>query len=82
MRTRPMATVMAIDPQNPGRYLEVRASVAEVTQEGAIDLVNKLAMLYANKPTYYGGIVPAEQETKEERVVCKLLPNKVTAFSM
>jgi PPOX class probable F420-dependent enzyme len=67
MRARPMATVMAIDPQNAFRYLEVRGTV-EINEEGAMDIVNEHAMLYANKPTYYGGVVPAELEGKEERV--------------
>ena len=79
MGARPMATVMAIDPQNPFRYLEVRGTVAEVTQEGAMDFVNQLTMLYANKPTYYGGLVPAGLEAQEVRVTCKILPVKITA---
>ena len=80
MSARPMATVMAIDPQNPFRYLEIRGTVDEVTQENAMDLINQLTMLYVNKPNYYGGVVPAEMEAKEVRVICKLLPKKVTAF--
>lgn len=37
-------------------------------------------MLYVNKPEYYGGVAPTELEGKEERVVCKIEPVKVTAF--
>ena len=80
MSARPMATVLAIDPQNPFRYLEVRGSVVEVTEENAMDLISQLAMLYANTPNYYGGVVPADLEAQEVRVICKLLPTKVTAF--
>jgi PPOX class probable F420-dependent enzyme len=77
MRERPMATIMAIDPQNPYRYLEVRGSVDEITEEGALDHINQLAQLYANKPTYYGGVAPAEMEDKVVRVICKIRPKRV-----
>jgi PPOX class probable F420-dependent enzyme len=77
MRERPMATIMAIDPQNPYRYLEVRGSVDEITEEGALDHINQLAQLYANKPTYYGGVAPAEMEDKVVRVICKIRPTRV-----
>jgi hypothetical protein len=72
-----MATIMAIDPQNPYRYLEVRGSVDEITEEGALDHINQLAWLYANKPTYYGGVAPAEMEDKVVRVICKIRPTRV-----
>ncbi len=80
MRARPMATILAIDPQNPYRYLEMRGKVEEITEEGAIDHINQLAQLYINKPTYYGGAAPAEQEGKETRVVCKIKPIRVVTF--
>jgi len=74
-----MATLLAVDPQSPFRYLEVRGSV-EITEDGAMDLINQLAMLYMNQPKYYGGVAPAELESQETRVVCKILPQKVNAF--
>jgi PPOX class probable F420-dependent enzyme len=77
MRERPMATIMAIDPQNPYRYLEVRGSVDEITEEGALDHINQLARLYANKPTFYGGVAPAEMKDKVVRVICKIKPRRV-----
>ncbi|MEJ2555327.1 MAG: PPOX class F420-dependent oxidoreductase [Anaerolineae bacterium] len=77
MRERPMATIIAIDPQNPYRYLEVRGSVDEITEEGALDHINQLAQLYANKPTFYGGVAPAEMEDKVVRVICKIRPRRV-----
>jgi PPOX class probable F420-dependent enzyme len=82
MRQNPKVTVLAMAPENPYRYIEVRGTVEEITQEGAVDHANKLAKLYANKETYYGGVAPAEQEGKETRVVCKIKPNHVNAVSM
>jgi PPOX class probable F420-dependent enzyme len=77
MRKRSMATIMAIDPQNPYRYLEIRGSVDEITEEGGLDHINQLAQLYANKPTFYGGVAPAEMEDKVVRVICKIRPRRV-----
>jgi hypothetical protein len=36
-----------------------------------------LAPIYANKPTYYGGVAPAEMEDKVVRVICKIGPTRV-----
>lgn len=80
MRARLMATILAIDPQNPYRYLEVRGKVEEITEEGAIDHINQLAQLYANKPKFYGGVAPAEREGRETRVICKIKPTRVVTF--
>jgi PPOX class probable F420-dependent enzyme len=82
MRKNPKVTVIAMDPENPYRYVEIRGTVEEITQEGAIDHANKLARLYANKDTYYGGVAPAEQQDKETRVVCKIKPTHVNTVSM
>jgi PPOX class probable F420-dependent enzyme len=76
---RPKATVVAIDPENPYRYIEVRGVVEEITEEGAMDHINQLAQLYMNKEKYYGGVAPADQEGKEIRVICKIKPTKVNA---
>lgn len=80
MSARSMVTILAIDPKNPYRYLEVRGSVDEITEEGAMDHINTLAMLYMNKPKYYGGVAPAELEGKEVRVICNIKPKKVATF--
>ncbi len=76
---RPMATVMAIDPKNPYRWLEVRGSV-ELTEEGALDHINSLAKAYRGADAYYGGVTPAEMANKETRVICKIKPTRVIAF--
>ncbi len=76
---RPMATILAIDPENPFRYLEVRGSV-ELTEEGALDHINKLAKQYKGVDSYYGGVAPAEMKDQETRVLCKITPTKVIAF--
>ncbi|MFH1524228.1 MAG: PPOX class F420-dependent oxidoreductase [Chloroflexota bacterium] len=83
MRARPMATILAVDPQNPYRYLEIRGSVEEITKEGAIEHRNELGELYLGKSNYYGetGISVDEPLENHVRVVCKIRPQKVIAVS-
>lgn len=41
-----------LDPDNPYRYLEVRGHVAEVTEEGAADHIDKMAKKYMGVDKY------------------------------
>nr|MCU0475444.1 PPOX class F420-dependent oxidoreductase [Anaerolineae bacterium] len=43
---RRKATILAVDPQNPYRYLEIRGEVVESTEEGAVDHINFLSGRY------------------------------------
>jgi PPOX class probable F420-dependent enzyme len=79
LRERPMATVLAVDPENPFRYIEVRGTT-ELTKEGALDHINQLAKAYRNADSYYGGVQPAEMAQKETRIICKIKPTHVNAF--
>lgn len=86
MLANPKVNVLAIDPQNGTRFLEVRGEVTEITEKGAIAHVDKQARLYSNdkQQRFYGDIYPAEQQEKETRVIVKISPQKVTtdaAFS-
>ncbi len=79
MRERPMVTILAIDPQDPYRYLEVRGVVEEMVEEGAKEQIEQFSRLYMNKP-FYGGTAPAEHENREVRVTCKIQPTRVRAL--
>ena len=59
MSARPQVSVMAIDPKNPYRWLEVRGVVEEITAEGGLDHINRLAKAYLKKSAYYGEVAPA-----------------------
>ena len=74
---RPTATVLAYDPKNSLRYIEVRGTVVEMTEEGAVEQMNTLAKLYAGVDTYYGGFAPLERQQTETRVLIKLKPTRV-----
>jgi len=76
MEKTPKVSLLAIDPQNPYRYIEVRGDVS-MSEDGADDLINDLAKLYVNKDEYYGGVAPAENKDKEQRVVVTVTPTRV-----
>lgn len=78
LKARPVATVLAIDPDNGYRYLEVRGTVT-MTEEGALDHINYLAKKYRGVDNYYGGVTPAELADKETRILAKIKPTHVVA---
>lgn len=57
-----------MDPDNPYRYLEVRGRVAEITEEGASDHIDKMAKKYLGQDKY-----PFSQPG-EVRVLYKIEP--------
>jgi PPOX class probable F420-dependent enzyme len=75
MSERPQVTVLAVDPDNPYRYLEVRGKVDEVTENGALDHINSLAKRYVGRDDYYAAM--PEQRGKETRVIFKIKPERV-----
>lgn len=46
------AALAIADPQNPYRYLQIRGRVAEVTEKGADEHIDKMAKKYLGKDTY------------------------------
>ena len=60
------------DPDNPYRYLEVRGRVAEITEEGADEHIDKMAKKYMGKDKY-----PFRQPG-EVRVLYKIEPQRTS----
>jgi PPOX class probable F420-dependent enzyme len=77
MRRNPKVTVLAIDPKNPYRWLEVRGTVDEITANGALDHINLLSKLYRGSADYYAA--RPEMRGKEERLIFKIRPTHVNA---
>lgn len=73
MRARPQVTLMAFDPANPYRYIEVRGKVAHITEEGAAEHIDKLAKDYMGKDRY------PWHDPNDPRVLCYIEPVKVLA---
>ena len=76
MRERPRVTVLAINPENPYNYLEVRGEVVEITEEGALEHIHQLSKLYFNRDDFYANT--PELRGKETRVIYKIKPLHVT----
>jgi PPOX class probable F420-dependent enzyme len=59
-----------LDPDNPYRYLEVRGHVAEITEEGADEHINKMAKKYLGHDKYQF------RQPGEVRVLFKIKPER------
>ena len=68
METNPAVAISIPDPDNPYRYLEVRGRVAEITEDGADEHIDKMAKKYLGQDKY-----PFRQPG-EVRVLFKIQP--------
>ena len=75
MRANPNVTVLAVDPENPFRWLEVRGKVVDITGEGADEHIDQLSDLYIQQSPY------PWREAGEVRVIYRIEPERVIAFS-
>jgi PPOX class probable F420-dependent enzyme len=75
MTRNPKVTIMAIDPKNGYRWIEVRGEVDEVTEDGAVDHINALSKLYTGRADFYADM--PHRRGKETRVTYKIRPVKV-----
>ena len=80
MRANPKVTLLCYDPCRPLRYLEIRGTVVEMTEKGAMEHLDGLSELYTGRRPYFGECVPAEFKDTETPVLCRILPTHVTAL--
>lgn len=80
MRRTPRVTLLCYDPRQPLRSLEVRGTVVEMTETGAMEHLDGLCEYYTGRFPYFGTCVPAEFQEKEKPVVCKILPTRVVTL--
>ncbi len=66
--------VSILDPHDPYRYFQVRGTVEEITERGAEDHIDKMAMKYLGLETY------PYRRPGEVRVLYKIKPESVTGF--
>lgn len=78
MRARPPVALLAVDPAEPRRWIEVRGS-AELVEDGARDHLDRLAALYAGAEHYFGEVVPAEYAQTEVPVIARITPVRIRA---
>lgn len=77
MSRDPRVSIVAIDPKNPYRWIEVRGKVVEITEEGAVEHISALCKLYTGIEHYYD--FSPDAKGKETRVKYRIEPVKVIA---
>lgn len=75
MRRNPYVTILAVDPDNPYRWMEIRGVVEQITEAGGVDHINKLSKKYRGQEDYYAPY--PERRGQETRVTYKIRPAKV-----
>lgn len=66
----PRVTIMAVDPDEQFRYIEIRGIIEEITAEGGGESMNELSLQYTGKPKRYGIEAPPQEE--QERLLYKI----------
>jgi len=74
MRRDKRVSLSIMDPKNPYRYLEVRGTVAEITEEGASEHIDKMAKKYLGLDKY------PNAQPGEVRVLYKIRPEKTSSM--
>ncbi|MFN8448767.1 MAG: PPOX class F420-dependent oxidoreductase [Anaerolineae bacterium] len=79
MRANPRVTLLAYDPQNPLRHVEVRGVVVEMCEDGALDHLDALTQAYMRQPDakFFGDSVPAALQARYTPVRITILPTRV-----
>jgi PPOX class probable F420-dependent enzyme len=76
LRANPAVTLLAFDPHNPLRNIEIRGTVVEMSEDNAEAHLNELTRLYMNRPdaTFFGDCVPPELRQTHTPVRVKVMP--------
>jgi len=77
MQVEPKVSLLVVDPEKTGRFLQVRGDV-ELVRDGAHEHLDALTRKYTRHPAYYGCIYPLEQRARETRVTCRIHARRTT----
>ncbi len=79
MRSNPRVTLLAFDPKQPLRNIEIRGTVVEMTEEGALEHLDQLTQLYMHKPDarFFGDSIPAELQATYIPIKVKIAPTSI-----
>jgi hypothetical protein len=66
-----------VDPQNTGRYIQIRGDV-ELVRDRAIAQLDAVTRRYTRHPRFYGHVYPAEQQRRDTRVIARLHAHRIT----
>ena len=81
VRGNPKVALMVLDPEDAFRWIDVRGVVEEIVPDPDFVNINAHTKLYVGADEYYGSVMPAEMKGTEERVIFKIKPRRVVAFS-
>ena len=70
----PRVSISITDPENPYHYVEVRGRVVEMTTDGAMEGIDRLALKYMGKDKY-----PFHKDG-DVRVVIRVAPEKASGM--
>jgi PPOX class probable F420-dependent enzyme len=73
MRRDPRVGLDILDPDNPYRHLSIRGKVVDITENGAVDHINKLSNKYIGQDYPY-------RHPGEVRVIYKIEPERAHAM--
>ena len=71
-RRNPKVGVSIPDPEDPYRYVSVRGEVEEITQDGAVDVIDAMTQRYFGEEEY-----PHHGEERGPRVLLRIRPDRV-----
>jgi PPOX class probable F420-dependent enzyme len=74
MRRNAKVALSILDPDDPYRYLRIRGTVVEVTEQGADAHIDALAKKYLGQDRYPG------RAPGEVRVIYRIVPERVTVM--
>lgn len=77
MARNPRVTLLVVDPEDIGRYIEIRGE-AELIEDGALANLDELTRIYTRHPAFYGHIYPLARRGTETRVICRIHATRIT----
>ncbi|GAC1506174.1 MAG: PPOX class F420-dependent oxidoreductase [Ktedonobacteraceae bacterium] len=73
MEKEPKVGLDIVDSANPFHWLSVRGHIAEITEQGANEHIDRMAKKYTGEDKY------GFHQPGEVRVICKIVPERVIA---
>jgi PPOX class probable F420-dependent enzyme len=73
----PRATVLVVDPDDTGRWIEIRGDVDLETGPAASEHLDRLTRRYTAHPSYYGHVYEEDRKDRETRVIARIHPRHV-----
>jgi PPOX class probable F420-dependent enzyme len=77
MAADPRVSLLVVDPDDSGRFIQIRGDV-ELVFEGAAEHLDRLTRAYTDHPCYYGHVYPLDQRGRETRVIGRIHARRIT----